>query len=973
MRAVREFTPVRRVMTAAVLAAGLAFGLDPQTRISHYNLRVWQAGDGLPDNFVQSVVQTRDGYLWLGTLEGLVRFDGAKFTVFDTRNAPQLRSSSVVALCERKDGSLWIGTGGGGVTVWGEGAFRETYTRRNGLAHDHIRFIYEDAKGVVWITAHDGGLVEYSGGQFRTWTTKSGLPTDALRTVLQDRTGVLWFGTDELGLAKQQDGRISKVPAPGGQIRVFLEDKAGRLWIGTRGDGLWLRQGEALRHFTTRDGLPSNAIRCLLEDTDANVWIGTESGGLARYRDGQFSVLSTRDGLPHNFVRALAEDSEGNIWAGTRDGLVRLKDKRVTTWTTADGLPGDNVRSVMEDSAGRMWFGTATGVAYLQDGRMRSLPLSDDWSKDYARAMVERRDGSIWIGAHTGVFRWKPGRGAPVAVDVGIADVRAMAEDRQGRLWIGTAEDGVWVEGERLLRSESVTALLPAPEGGMWIGTTSGLVEVKGGSLRRHGTRQGLGHDMVTCLYGDAEGTLWIGTRGGLSRLRAGRFTAYTRRDGLLSDNVRSVVDDGRGAIWIGSLRGVSRLAKSELEEFAAGKRTALTALSFDTADGMRAAECNGDAQPTAVRGRDGRLWFPTVYGAAAFDPAAIRVRPATARVVIERVLAGSREVSLVDGHYVVPRGERNLEIQYSAISLSAPERLRFRYRMVDFDPDWVDAGQRRSAFYTHAPPGDFHFEVAAFPFEGATTPQTVRIAVRFERMLYETGWFYALCALTLMAAATTGYRVHLRSVRRRYEAVMAERVRIGREIHDTLMQGVTGIALQLEVASQQLPGAPNEAAQRIGHALDQLDEVLAESRRRILELRSPVPVVEPIEEVIRTFAERLGADRGMHATVTVKGTPRRLREAVRENVLRVAREVVTNAARHSGAAHLWITVDYEGKGVRVHAVDDGRGFDASAVAADHFGLRSMRERMAEIGGHLECSTAPGRGTAITVAVEDGE
>ncbi|HBY58862.1 MAG TPA: hypothetical protein DEH78_03515, partial [Solibacterales bacterium] len=559
----------------------------------------------------------------------------------------------------------------------------------------------------------------------------------------------------------------------------------------------------------------------------------------------------------------------------------------------------------------------------------------------------------------------------PEAADLPVREVRALAEDARGRLWIGTAEDGVWVEGQRLLAGESITALLFGGAGAVWIGTSAGLVEASEGALRRYSTRNGLAHDMVTCLHRDAEGTLWIGTRGGLSRLRGGRFANYTRRDGLLSDNIRSLVDDGRGALWIGSLRGVSRIAKAELEEFAAGRRRSLQAVSFDTADGMKATECNGDAQPVAFRARDGRLWFPTVHGAAVFDPTAIRVRTAAPRVVVERLLAGSKPVEIAGGRFRVPPGAGNLEIQYSAISLSAPERLRFRYRLVGYDADWVDAAQRRSAFYTQAPPGEYRFEVTVVPHEGGAALETASIDVLLEPRFHETTWFYGLCGLAALGSAALAYKLHLRSVRRRYEAVSAERVRIGREIHDTLMQGVTGIALQLEAASRQLPGAPEEAGGRLARALDQLDQVLAESRQRILALRMPATPQEPLEEAIRALAQRAAVDRGIEATVTVKGTPRGLREAVRENLLRVAREVVMNAARHSSAAHLWITLDYSGTGVRLHAEDDGRGFDASAVGSGHFGLEGMRERVAEMGGRLDCRTAPGRGTRITVAVED--
>lgn len=969
-RKVRQYLDVKQWVLASVLTVATAFGLDPRHSPSQYSLRVWQTADGLPDNFIQSIVQTREGYLWLGTLEGLVRFDGVKFTVFDTRNTPQLRSSSVVALCEQRDGTLWIGTGGGGITTWSDGEFRQTFTSRTGLAHDHIRSIYEDAQGDIWITAHAGGLVRYSRGRFTTLTTADGLPTNILRTVFRDRAGTLWIGADEEGLAALGGAGHKSLLVPSGQIRAFLEDRAGSLWIATRGGGLLRREDDRLRSFTTASGLPSNAIRTLLEDSDGNLWIGTESGGLARWRDGRFATLSTREGLPHNFVRALYEDTEGNLWVGTRGGLARLKDRKVATWTTADGLPTDNIRAVMEDSAGRVWLGTAAGAGYLKDNRYHPVRLSADWARDQVRSFLERRDGSVWIGGHTGLFRWSAGEPKARPVDPALRDIHSMAEDAQGRLWVGTAGHGVFVDGANPIPKEPITAL--APDGdAMWIGTTSGLLWRQGEAMRRYTTRDGLGHDIVTALYRAADGTLWIGTRGGLSRFKNGAIRNFTRRDGLLSDNIRAVVDDGRGHLWISSVRGVARVDKSELDEFAAGRIDVIRARSLGTADGMKAAECNGDAQPSGWRTRDGRIWFPTIHGAVAFDPTAIKPAAGPLRLMVERVVNGSGALVLQNGSVRVPPGPGDLQFDYTAISLAAPERIRFRYRLVGFDADWVDADQRRSAFYTQVPPGDFRFEVMAYPNESSSPPARAAVGVHIEPRFYRSTWFYLLSASIVAVIATLAYRLRLRSLRRSYEAIMMERARIGREIHDTLIQGVTGVALQLEAASLQIPEFAAETKSRITRALDQLDGVLGEARQCILELRAPESPSDKLEDAIRILIERTSADRGITATLDVQGESRCLPAHIQRNLLRVAREAITNAALHSRAAHLSITLRYRTGGVQFHIVDDGVGFDASSVAGNHFGLVGMRERVAEIGGAFDCRTAPGQGTVISVAVEE--
>jgi ligand-binding sensor domain-containing protein len=964
-------------------AARPACALDPATSISQYSHTVWRAGDGLPDNFVQALLQTKDGYLWIGTAEGLVRFDGLQFTVFDTRNTPALRHNSVVALCELRNGALWVGTSGGGVTTYENGRFTGALTTSNGLPNNYVRSIYETRDGSVWITAHGGGLVKINDGRILTYTVKDGLPSDSLRLVYEDRRGTLWVGADEDGLCSFRNGRFRCYGRQNGltsnQIRAMHEDRAGRLWVGTRAGGLLLFDGARFRLHRPPGHSSNLAVRTILEDRDGNLWIGTEGAGLYRMQKGRFDAFTAREGLPHSFVRSIAEDQDGNLWLGTRGGLCRLRDRQVETWTTSEGLLNDNVRAIFEDKDGVVWIGNTSGVNRLVKGRLLPVRLSPEWSRDVVRAIAQSRGGTIWIGADTGLFSWRGGhvRRFPGDLKGPPPRVRALLEDRQGRLWVG-AEDGLFVvEGPGTVQYSRVAGLPPgsinaiaAGRGGsLWFGCEGGLAYYSGGTFRIYTSREGLPDNRVAAIHIDAGNVLWAATQGGLARMRDGKITAFTRRDGLLRDFVLSLVEDRHGHFWLSSRRGVSRIAKSDLEAFASGHIGELHPVSFDTADGMNSEECNGDSQPAGLMTRDGRIWFPTVQGVVVFDPASIRAKRAPPRVVVERVVAGAKAFPAQSGSLSLPPGTSDLEVQFTAISLSAPERVRFRYRLDGYDAGWIDTGRRRSAWYTNLSPGRYRFRVVAYSNDGSWPREESSLALDLKPRFYQTAWFSVLCGAALAGLALLAYRLRVIGIHRRYQAVLEERARIAREIHDTLMQGVTGISLQLEAASLKLPEDPAEAKGRLVRALERLDQVLAEARHCILELRAPIPPERELALPLRRLADELAGPRGMAVDVEVQGEPRPLPEKVRSHLLSIAREAITNSVLHSSASRLRLVLSFHPDEVRLLAADNGRGFDAGRLDDAHFGLLGMRERAAEIGAQLAIRSAPGNGAEISVAV----
>lgn len=969
--------------------------LEPGRPIAQFSQKVWRTEEGLPENFIRTMIQSRDGYLWLGTQEGLARFDGMQIQVFDTRNTPQLRSNSIVVVTEGKDGTLWIGTDGGGITRYRDGRFQDHLSSRDGLPHNYIRDIHVEKDGSVWVTAHDGGLLRMRDGKQERWTTADGLASNSLRSILMDRRGRLWIGTNEAGLTVRQQGRFLHYgPADGlesDQIRAIHEDHAGTIWVGTRATGLYrLEESKGgvkgrFRPVPIRAGPNGLAIRAIHEDRQGALWIGMESGGLARIYRGQVDLLDTTKGLPHNFVRTLLEDSEGNLWVGTRGGLLRLRDRTVETWTTTEGLINDNVKTVLADGSGAVWIGTATGLNVLRGGRVKLVPLSGDSSKDFVRALAKGRDATIWVGTDAGIYQRSAQRLTHYGLEDGLPDnrVRAIAQDRRGRVWIGTVsglallQDGNLVASDALvgmgkdsgLAERSIHAIAEDAAGRIWIGTGDGLYRYDQQSLIRFASEDGLPVNNVTSLHVDDRGGLWVGTRGGLAQLRGNRFTAFTRRDGLLSDSIYSVTDDGRGALWLSGSRGVSRLDARQLERFARGEIRTLQPVSFDTADGMKSAECSNEGHPAGVRGQGGSLWFPTIHGVVAFNPNTIREQTAAPAVRVEQVRAGQHTYAADAGRIRIPPGNGDLELEFTAISFGAPERIRFQYRLEGFDPDWIDADRRREAFYTNLPPGDYRFHVKAYPYNGTWPVESVSQELQLLPHFYQQTWFHGICVVAILAMGMLAYRLRIRGMERRFDAVLAERTRIAREIHDTLMQGVTGISLQLEASSRQLLASPQQAKERIDSALEKLDATLADARECILELRETrKPALELVGALRKVFAQ---TTEGLPLSLQfeVKGLERPLPAAKSMELLRIAREAVTNTAVHADARKLEVSLAFEPDRVLFVARDDGKGFEPNLVNGGHFGIVGMRERARSIGAELELRSVPGRGTVVSLSI----
>lgn len=761
---------------------------NPEKAMTQYAHAVWETKDGLPQNSVHAITRTRDGYLWLGTQEGLVRFDGVRFTVFDKRTVKEMKSNHVQALVEGRDGSLWIATTSGLLRRRG-GEFSR-YSTEQGLSHDFLTALWEDGDGALWIGSFGGGVSRFKDGRVTTYTTRQGLSSDFVWSICGGDDGSLWIGTNE-GLNRFHQGRFTVYQArrdlPGKVVWTIIRASGGGFWIGTDGGLVRWHEGRQ-RSYATREGLSYPAVRALSEQ-EGVLWVGTEGGGLYRLANGRFSSFTSRDGLSNDFVISLYEDREGILWIGTYGGgLNQLKEGKVTTYTTREGLSHDMVRCIFQSRDGSLWLGTnGGGLNRLRDGRVTVYTRKEGLAGDVVMALAEGRDGSLWVGTNGGLTRLGRGRFTTYTTRNGLShnSIRALHEDRRGNLWIGTRGGGLnrLADGkitayrvEDGFPSDVVRAIYEAPDGSLWFATNDGLVHMVDGRFVTYTTSDGLSSNTLLAITGDADGTLWIGTYGGgLNRFKEGKFTRYTTAEGLYDDVIFQILDDQHGSLWLSCNKGIFRVRKKELHDFAMGKLARISFSLLTTADGMKSSECNGGSQPAGWRSRDGRLWFPTLKGAAVIDPINVTFNSLAPPVVIEDLIADGDAVDFRQA-IRLPPGKDRVEIHYTGLSFLAPEKVMFRYRLEGFDERWIEAGSRRVAYYTNLPPGRYRFRVTACNNDGVWNPVGATIEFSLEPHFYQTGWFYGLLSLLVLSAGVGVHRLRVRHLAAR-ERELALRV----------------------------------------------------------------------------------------------------------------------------------------------------------------------------------------------------
>jgi len=963
-----------------LLVPGRTEGTSPRTLADGYTRRVWQTQDGLPDNMSQAFAQTPDGYLWIGTAGGLVRFDGVRFVTFDRENTPQMKENSVFCLAVSRDGSLWAGTDGGGLLRYHNGVFR-SFSEADGLANDFVRVVYEDHQGILWVGTDDG-LFRFFGDRMTRMDGKGNIPALAVHAIREDNTQGLWVGGSKLVVIHGED--CKEYPLKGNRsasrVKSILETRDRTIWVGTV-SGLQ-RMHLNLARDVGFERIPEIGVtvRALTEDAGGTLWIGTIGGGLLRYSDGRFVRVSTPDDPPSKTILAVFEDSEQNIWAGLQTALLRLSRTPMTTfplpgaqnadfgtvypdkdgalWVAAVDLyrinprrsaselipppgPGMRVRNVLRDRTGNLWIGTeGHGVFVSKGGSTVHYTTHNGLTNDFIRAFLEGRDGSVWIGTDEGLNRW-----------------------HQGILTNYRISDG--------LSYFSIRALLEDSQGGIWIGTEQGVSHWQNGKFVHDAVTERLAKEKVWTIHQDRDGGLWFGTRGsGVFRWRSGKISVFTSAQGLASNSIYQILEDQRGTFWMSGPNGIASVARADLDKMAETPEFRPAVTLYGLSDGLEATQMHGGVAPAGCITSTDELWFPSNRGPVRILPD--QTRPGVLpQVVIEQVLVDGREVTN-SGRLVVPPGEGKLEIKYSAIRLRSQERIRFRYQIEGFDRDWTEALNTRAAYYTNLPPGQYQFRVQAFEMNMPEKVTEASLPIEWRPHIYRTGWFLASCSVLIVGSVVLGYRYRLRQVHARFEAVLEERNRIAREMHDTVIQGCASASALLEAVVSLEQERNGQRKELLDSARNQIRATVDEARQAVWNLRQKGSASPEITNLLGSMAQQVSNTSHVPVHFESSGKPLALDRTVEYVLLMVAREAVSNAVYHAQPKEVRINVNFDRDKMRMLVTDDGRGFDLEEALTNpnpHFGLIGMRERIEHLGGRFEVESAPGRGTRLCVDV----
>lgn len=760
-------------------------GGEPQ-----YIHRVWQAEDGLRSPVTRTITQSEDGYLWLATEEGLVRFDGARFTEFETKTVRETLSRWIVALIQTRDGSIWTSSSNGGLSRLKDGVLTR-YTTADGLPTDVVLSLFEDSRGRLWIGS-TGGLTRFENGAFHTYAPVDGWINQSVRCITEDREGNLWLGTPD-GLNRMKDGKFTLYTKDDmlrdNSVMALHVDQDDHLWVGTAEGLTHLKKDGTFRHYTVNDGLAHDVIRAIHQDRQGVIWIGSH-GGLQQIREGQIVRVTFRGWLSSaltssipDFVYSIYEDREGTLWVGTNVGLNQINVQKFSVYSEDEGLPNDLTTAIYEDREGSIWVSTwGGGLTRLRNGEMTTWTTSDGLASDHILGLHQDREGNLWIGTDgSGIHRFADEEFAHYLLEGDRPEntIRVIFEDSRGRLWAGgnagltLFRDGAFQSSEALLglKLDTVKVITEDARGVVWIGSADGLTRIEGETLRTFTAADGLSSTMVQMIYPDAGGVLWVATEGGgLNRFRPGEpVIVYSSTSGLFRERILHLLEDDAGFFWMSSGNGVFRVSKKELNDFALGLISFVSPISYGKSDGMRRAQCNGIAQPAGWKSRDRRLWFPTMSGAVVFDPTETRINEVPPPVVIERVLVDGEEVPLKE-NIRIPPGQGRLEVEFTALSFQVPEKVRFKFMLEGFDSEWQEGGTRRSAIYHNLPPGDFRFRVAASNNDGVWNSEGADFTFFLAPHFYQTYWFFALCALVLVSSGAGIYGLRVRQMHRRHQ-----------------------------------------------------------------------------------------------------------------------------------------------------------------------------------------------------------
>jgi len=940
-------------VVAWLLFAPASLALDPRLSLAQYVHTSWTQSEGALIPGIDALAQTADGYLWLGTWQGLWRFDGLRFTRWTPAAGERLADKMVTALAASATGGLWIGAPHGLQRL--EQGHLNQYTGRYGLTQGMITALWQDAAGRLWLGAAQSNIPVLSvlDGNAVTVLQKAevlSFSVEADGAIRANTVGGFYVCgvSDRRYLCKPEAAGFERDMArqsvqwksPANVIRSVLRDRDGNVWIGTLGHGLYLFRHGSVERFSRLEGLSSDEVEALLEDREGNIWVGT-SNGIDRFRDPKVARWSTMQGLAGNYILAVCATRAGDLWVSSMGGgLDRLRGERARQYGGRMGLGKGEVLSIFEDSGQTLWAATTQGVLRLSQDRFVPVPTDPRSPFNRVLAMAEDGAGTVWLAdAKQGLGKLQHGSIAKTGVaDVAVSGIYQMSATRKGDLWIGYYQGGVAV--------------------------------VSRGSVHRFTSQAGLAGGTVQAIFEDRAGSMWIGTSEGLSRYRNGSWTTWTARQGIPEGGVQAVIEDGAARLWLITRAGIAPLADAGSETRSAGVPPRLTLATYGSADGIRMREVAGRINPRVTMTADGRMWFGTEDGLASIDPASIRINHVPPPVGIEELVVDGKRTGLPERGTQI-RG-RSIEVEYTALSLTSPETVRFRYKLEPVNQEWVDAGATRRMAYVNLQPGHYQFRVTACNNDGEWNRAGARLAFTIDPRFYQTWWFAILCGASLVMA---GYGVHLGKVHRlhgRFRLILQERTRLTRELHDTLLQGFAGVVYQLEAASRQMAANPQAGKQRLEKALEQADQSLREARQMLSCMRLSALENRTLAEALRAAGEQIADGTPIRFELAVRGKARELPYEVQACLYIIAREAMNNAASHAQPDRIALALSYGVDQVSLTVRDTGKGFDVESAESkpDHWGLAGMRERAAQAGGSLRIQSSPDRGTTVEIIVE---
>jgi ligand-binding sensor domain-containing protein/signal transduction histidine kinase len=961
-----------------------ARGLDPNTALAQYTRERWSEEQGFPGGRVNAIAQTPDGFLWIGTERGLVRFDGLTFASISSGNPENSPDGPVLGLVTDGEGNLWIRQEGPILLRYRDGKF-ENASRLLQKNEGSFTAMGLGIQGELLIAGLVSGPMRYSGDEFHKLTSEEGIPNVLAISMAQTNDRRIWIGTRDAGLFYgKADGTFGMIPGlPDKKVNCLLPSDGPELWIGTdNGVARW--NGSV----AVTAGLPASLahahVLAMLRDRESNIWIGSSSGVL-RLNDSGVSSAYAEDKLWLDSATALFEDREGNLWIGTANGIERLRDREFTTYSMGDRASSEMSGPVYVDSTGRAWFAPAEGgLRWIEAGKINSVKDAA-LEGDVVYSIAGGPDG-LWIGRQRGGLthlRFENGafKMETFTQAAGLAQnsVYAVYESRDGTVWAGTVSEGVSIyRNGRFttyntaggLPSNSVTSILEAADGTMWLGTSNGLAALSKGQWKVYATRHGVPPGTVNCLFEDSSDVIWVGTSNGLAIIQSGNVRTPGEVPDALQGEILGIEQGRRGNLWIGTSNHVLRINRDKLFN---GTTTDADVREYGPADGLQGSQVV-KRHRSVVSDSRGRIWFSTSRGISYINPLRVSAISAPAIVHVESLTADGRKIEL--GSQVrVPVPPQRIMLSYSGLSLAVPGRVRFRYRLDGFDSDWSEPTGDREANYTNLGSGTYKFRVVASNSEGLWNSEEASTEFVIAPFVWQTLWFRIVSVSILGLGVLVFFRIRFlrvtQQMKMRFDERLAERTRIAQELHDTLLQGVLSASMQLHVADDRTP-EDSPAKPILNRVLQLMTRVVEEGRNTLRGLRLAESPSQNLEDAFAGIREQLAISTQSGVRIFVEGESRELRQPIRDEVYFIGREALANAFRHSGASQVIVEVEYAAHHLRVVVRDNGCGIDPQILSAGrdgHWGLSGMRERAEHIGARLRVLSREAAGTEIDLTV----